>query len=131
MKGLPAGCQQRLAPLGLSQAFWEGSLGTLAAGVLGQAYMTHGEWQGAQAARLHSSSTCHSGGQGGCPQKLLPGCCWGRGTSQELSSQGNLRVPRMGLGDTEVGSWTKLSKKRWKAFTLQKHLCIWGSVPGR
>lgn len=58
--GLRAGHQQGLAMLGLSQAFWESSLGTLADGVLGQACVTHWEWRGTQASGCGSSSTCHS-----------------------------------------------------------------------
>lgn len=75
--------------LGLSQAFWEGSLGTLVGGVWGQACMTHEEWQGAQASQPHSSPTCHLAGAGQLlPEAwLLPGEGSPRGTRLSGRSQ--------------------------------------------
>lgn len=45
----PAASRAGLALLVFSWAFWESSLETLTEGVLGQAYVTHWEWRGAQA----------------------------------------------------------------------------------
>lgn len=104
--------------MGLSQTFWEGGLGTLAAGVLGQARMTHGEWPGAQAARLHRSSTCHSPGRGSCFQK--PGC-WvllGEGSLRGTGRSGSLRGPRMGSGGHRSGVWTYSFSYRGRARRL-------------
>lgn len=74
-----------LALLGLlRQAFWEGSLGTLAAGRLSQACLTHWEQQrGPKHHGCSSSSTCHLGGWGSCSWKA--GCCWGRGASEQVA----------------------------------------------